>query len=84
VRANAEEPLSHRFKSGHLLDAVRVEVLELQPVHEQHPRMNRPMGMEKPRSWKTTNDTTYPLGGCGTDSSASTMRGGVDGENPST
>jgi hypothetical protein len=24
--------------------------------------MNRSAGMEKPRSWKATNDTTYPLG----------------------
>jgi hypothetical protein len=27
----------HNFKSGHLLDPIRIEVLELQPVHEQHP-----------------------------------------------
>jgi hypothetical protein len=37
VHTDAEEPLTHRFKSGHLLDVVRVEVLELQPVREQHP-----------------------------------------------
>jgi hypothetical protein len=37
VRADAEEPLAYRFKSGHLLDVVWVEVLELQPVCEQHP-----------------------------------------------
>jgi hypothetical protein len=24
--------------------------------------MNRSAGTEKPRSWKVTNDTTYPLG----------------------
>jgi hypothetical protein len=24
--------------------------------------MNRPVGMEKPRSWKATNETTNPLG----------------------
>jgi hypothetical protein len=24
--------------------------------------MNRPTGTEKPRSWKATSDTTYPLG----------------------
>jgi hypothetical protein len=35
--------------------------------------MNRPAGMEKPRSWKATNDTMYPLGGRGTDSSAGTI-----------
>jgi hypothetical protein len=27
--------------------------------------MNRLAGMEKPRSWKATNDTTNPLGGHG-------------------
>jgi hypothetical protein len=37
VRANAKEPIAHHFKSSHLLDAIRVEVLELHPVHEQHP-----------------------------------------------
>jgi hypothetical protein len=37
VRANAKEPLAHRFKSSHLLDAVRVEVLKLQPLRGQHP-----------------------------------------------
>jgi hypothetical protein len=34
--------------------------------------MNRPAGTEKPRSWKATNDTTYPLGR-GTDSSLGTF-----------
>jgi hypothetical protein len=34
VGADAEVPLAHRFEGGHLLDAVRVEVLELQPVRE--------------------------------------------------
>jgi hypothetical protein len=32
------------------------------PYSNNTPRMNRPAGMEKPRSWKVTNDTTYPLG----------------------
>jgi hypothetical protein len=27
--------------------------------------MNRAAGTEKPRSWKATNDITYPLGGHG-------------------
>jgi hypothetical protein len=31
------------------------------PYSNNTPRMNRPAGMEKPRSWKATNDTTYPL-----------------------
>jgi hypothetical protein len=35
--------------------------------------MKRPAGTEKPRSWKATNDTTYPMGGCGTDSSTGTI-----------
>jgi hypothetical protein len=34
VRADAEVPLAHRFEHGHLLDAIQVEVLELQPVRE--------------------------------------------------
>jgi hypothetical protein len=34
VRANAKKPLAHRFKSSHLLDVVRVEVLKLQPVRK--------------------------------------------------
>jgi hypothetical protein len=36
VRTDAEEPLTHCLTGSHLLDVVRVEVLELQPVHEQH------------------------------------------------
>jgi hypothetical protein len=71
VRADAEEPLAHCLEGSHLLDVVRVEVLELQPVANSTPRMNRPTGTEKPRL--ATNDTTYPLGGCGTDSSAGTI-----------
>jgi hypothetical protein len=55
------------------LDVVRVEVLELQPVHEEHPSDEPAGGTEKLRSWKTTNDTTYPLGGHGTDLSAGTI-----------
>jgi hypothetical protein len=35
--------------------------------------MNRPTGTEKPCSWKATNETTYPLGGRGTDSSPGTF-----------
>jgi hypothetical protein len=56
-----------------LLDVVRVEVLQLQPIREQHPQMNRPAETEKPRSWKATNDTTYPLGGRGMDSPVGTI-----------
>jgi hypothetical protein len=66
-------PLAHRLECHHLLDAVRVEVLQLEPVLEKDPRMNRPVGTEKPRSWMATNETTYPLGGRGTDSSPGTF-----------
>jgi hypothetical protein len=34
---NAEVPLAHRLQRSHLLEAVWVEVLELQSVREQHP-----------------------------------------------
>jgi hypothetical protein len=71
--ADAKEPLAHRFKSNHMLDVVQVEVLKLQPVREQHPADKLPAGTEKPRSWKTMNDTTYPLKGRGMDSSAGTI-----------
>jgi hypothetical protein len=37
VGADAEVPLAHRLERNHLLDAVWVEVLELQPIREQHP-----------------------------------------------
>jgi hypothetical protein len=33
------------------------------PYSNNTPRMNRPAGTEKPRSWKATNDTTYHLVG---------------------
>jgi hypothetical protein len=46
VDADAKVPLAHRFECAHLLDVVRVEVLELQPVHEQHPA-NEPDGRDK-------------------------------------
>jgi hypothetical protein len=36
VSTYAEEPLAHCLEGSELLDAVRVEVLELQPVREQH------------------------------------------------
>jgi hypothetical protein len=37
VSADAKVPFAHRFECGYLLDVVRVEVLELQPIREQHP-----------------------------------------------
>jgi hypothetical protein len=42
---NAEIPLAHRLKRIHLLDALRVQVLELQPILEQHPT-NEPVGRD--------------------------------------
>jgi hypothetical protein len=33
----AEIPLAHRLERNHLLDAIWIEVLELQPILEQHP-----------------------------------------------
>jgi hypothetical protein len=59
---DSKVPLAHRLKRSHLLDVVWVEVLKLQPVLEQHPADEPPAGTEKPRSWKATNNTTYPLG----------------------
>jgi hypothetical protein len=53
---DSQVPFAHRFKCHHLLDVVRVEVLQLKP------RMNRLAGNEKPRSWKATNDTMNPFG----------------------
>jgi hypothetical protein len=73
--ADAKVPLAHRLKYGHLLDVVRVEVLEL--YVNNTPRMNQPAGTEKPRSRKATNDTTYPAGGRGMDSSAGTIHSTV-------
>jgi hypothetical protein len=52
---DSQVPFAHRFKCHHLLDVVRVEVLQLKP------RMNRLAGTEKPRSWKATNDTMNPF-----------------------
>jgi hypothetical protein len=36
VHTDAEEPLAHCLEGIHLLDVVRVEVLELQPVRKLH------------------------------------------------
>jgi hypothetical protein len=43
---DAEIPLAHHFEHGHLLDAIRVEVLELQPILEQHPA-DEPAGEDR-------------------------------------
>jgi hypothetical protein len=37
IGTNFEVPLAHHLERRHLLDAVRVEVLELMPILEQHP-----------------------------------------------
>jgi hypothetical protein len=34
---NSEVPHAHHFERCHLLDVVQVEVLELEPILEQHP-----------------------------------------------
>jgi hypothetical protein len=52
-------------------------VLQLEAILVEDPQMNRPVGTEKPRSWKVTNETTYPLGGHGTDSSPDTFHSTV-------
>jgi hypothetical protein len=51
-------PLPHFLKRNHLLDVVQVEVLQLEAVLVEDPRMNRLAGTEKPCSWKATNKTT--------------------------
>jgi hypothetical protein len=57
---NSQVPLAHRLERRHLLDAIRVEVLQLS---KRTPQTNRPAGTEKPRSWKAMNETTYPWEG---------------------
>jgi hypothetical protein len=37
VGTGSEVPLAHRLERSYLLDVVRVEMLELQPVLKQHP-----------------------------------------------
>jgi hypothetical protein len=66
-------PLTRRLERRHLLDVVRVEMMQLKAVLEEDPRMNHLAGTEKPRSWKATNEATYPLGGRDTDSSSGTL-----------
>jgi hypothetical protein len=44
--ADAKVLLAHHFEGGHLLDVVRVHVLELQPVREQHPA-DEPTGRDR-------------------------------------
>jgi hypothetical protein len=70
---NPEVPFTHHLERRHLLDDIRVEVLQLEAVLVEDPWMNRPAGTEKPRSWKATNETAYLLGGRGTDSSLDTF-----------
>jgi hypothetical protein len=41
---NSKVPLAHRFEHRRLLDIVRVEVLELKPILEQHPADESPGG----------------------------------------
>jgi hypothetical protein len=69
----SQVPITHYLKHHHQLDAIRAEVLQLEVVLVENPRMNSPVGMEKPRSWKAMNETTYPLGRRGTESSPGTF-----------
>jgi hypothetical protein len=69
---DSQVPLAHHLERCHLLDVVRVEVLQLEAVLEEVSRMNRPAGTENLRSWKAMNETTNPLVGRGTDSSPGT------------
>jgi hypothetical protein len=46
VGDDAKVSLAHCFERIHLLDAVRIEVLELQPVREQHPA-NEPVRRDR-------------------------------------
>jgi hypothetical protein len=71
--ADAEVPLAHRFERSHLLDAIRVEVLELQPIREQHPT-NEPAGGHGEAALVEGHEQYHiPLGGRGTDSSPGTL-----------
>jgi hypothetical protein len=45
VGTDSEVPLIHRLERSHLLDVVRVEMLELQPILEQHPT-DKPTGRD--------------------------------------
>jgi hypothetical protein len=45
---NPEVPFTHHLERRHLLDDIRVEVLQLEVVLVEDPRMNRPAGTEKP------------------------------------
>jgi hypothetical protein len=62
VGIDAEVPLAHRFERGHYWMLFGLRCWSCSPYANNTPRMNRPAGTEKPRSWKATNDTTYPLG----------------------
>jgi hypothetical protein len=60
--ADAEVPLAHRFECSHLLDAVRVEVLELQPIREQHPT-DEPAGGDREAAFMEGHERHHiPLG----------------------
>jgi hypothetical protein len=48
-------------------------MLQVEPVLEEDRPDEPPGGDEEAGSWKSTNNTTYPLGGCGTDSSLGTF-----------
>jgi hypothetical protein len=69
VGADSEIPFAH----NHLLDAVRVKVLELQPVRKQHPA-DEPAGGDRDAAFVEGHERHHiPLGGRGTDSSPRTL-----------
>jgi hypothetical protein len=76
--ADPQVPLAHRLERRHLLDVVRVEVLKLEPVFQED-SLDEPPGGDGEAALM---ETTYPLGGRGTDSfpgtfhSTAPVRGG--------
>jgi hypothetical protein len=73
MRTNAEKPLVHSSKAAICWILFGLRCWSCSPYTNNTPRMNRPAGTEKPRSWKATNHTMYPLGGHGLNSSAGTI-----------
>jgi hypothetical protein len=63
VGIDFEVPLAHRLERSHLLDAVRVYMLELQPVLEQPPA-DEPPGGDKEAALVEGHERHHkPLGG---------------------
>jgi hypothetical protein len=56
VGSHSKVPLAQRLERCHLLDAVRIEVLELQPILKEHHADERPARTETPHLWSDTNE----------------------------